>query len=128
MGRHWHLESKEGTSSWKYGGEAEFSFAGVDQSYSLRATYDGSRTGATANVDVYCNKFASGSCVEAQTDEWFNQITGKSFAALADVKILGQAPPMASAAAVKNPPEFVKPKEDKGVTSKIGKIDSLEGL
>jgi len=106
------IKSKSGETSWKYGGEGELSYAGTGGSFSVGATYDGGQSQGKADVKVECTSFASGSCVKAQTDEWFLKVSGKSFDQLADVKVLDQAPDMTIAAKVKSPPEFVKPKED----------------
>jgi hypothetical protein len=122
------ISNTSGEKAWKYGGEATFSYASTGASLSVGATYDGNRSAGGASVTVTCNKFSSGSPVEEQTAAWFNVVSGKSFKDLAEVKVLDKAPDMTIKAAVKNPPEFIKPSEDKGLADKIGKIKNLDDL
>lgn len=115
-------------STWKYGGEASFSYAGVGASASLGAAYDGSQASQAANVKVVADKFSSGACVAADTDQWFSTFANKAFSELAEANILAQAPDITAKAVIHDAPEFVKPKEDKGLAGKIEKINNLEAL
>jgi hypothetical protein len=122
------LSHKSNASTWKYGGEASFSYAGVGASVSLGAAYDGSQDHQGAEVKVDVDEFSSGTCVQADTDEWYKTLASKAFSELADANILADAPAMAPKAVIKEAPAFVPPKEDKGVADKVGKITSLKGL
>jgi hypothetical protein len=122
------ISNSSGESVWKYGGEANFSYASPGASVSVGATYDGNQSHGKANVTVECKQFSSGSSVQAQTDEWFRTVSGKSFEQLANVAVLDKAPDMTTRAAVQKPPEFEKPKQDPQLTDKIGKIKDLDGL
>jgi hypothetical protein len=115
-------------SVWKYGGEANFSYAAPGSSVSVGATYDGNQSKGQASVTVECRQFSSGSPVQAQTDEWFRTVSGQAFKDLVDVKVLDKAPDMTAKAALLQPPEFVKPKQDEKLAEKIGKIKNVEGL
>ena len=118
------ITNQSSENTWKYGGESNFSYAAVDASVAVGATYDGGQSKGEAKVTVNCTQFSSGSPVEAQTKTWFAQVTGKSFQELAAVKVLDKAPDMTTRAAVKNPPEFFSPKKDKALADMIGGIGS----
>jgi len=122
------IKTKSDDSSWKYGGEAEFSYAGPAASVAVSAAYDGSQSKGKADVTVICTSFASGSCVKTQTDAWFNEVDGKAFSELADVNVLDKAPDMTLAAKPPKVPAFVKPKPDSTLVSKLGEIKDLKGL
>lgn len=123
------LMTSEGSSdSWKYGGQADFSYAGIGKSVAVKATYDGSQSSSETNVKVNCTSFVSGSVLAPQIDEWFKQVSGKTFAELADVKVMDVAPDMKIKEGAPSIPDFEKPKPDGGITSKVGEIKDLKGL
>lgn len=122
------IKKKSNDSVWKYGGEANFSYAGPGASVSVGATYDGSQSEGKADVTVECTQFSSGAPVQAQTDAWFKTVSELGFKELADVKVLEKAPDMTAKAIVQKPPKFKKPKSDKKLTDKIEKIKNLDGL
>lgn len=122
------IKSTSHDSSWKYGGEAEFSYASAVNSVSARAVYDGSRSGGDAGVSVSLDKYSVGNCVAKQTSNWLADLKGMALDALIKAEVLQKAPDMAFDAKITKAPEFVKPKEDKGVASKIQSIDSLDAL
>jgi hypothetical protein len=123
------LMTSEGSSdSWKYGGQADFSYAGIGKSVAVKATYDGSQSSSETNVKVNCTSFFSGSVLAPQIDEWFKQVSGKTFSELADVKVMDVAPDMKIKEGAPSIPDFEKPKPDGGITSKVGQIKDLKGL
>ncbi|ATY31132.1 hypothetical protein CVN68_03315 [Sphingomonas psychrotolerans] len=122
------IGSDSGESVWKYGGETDFSYAGVGATVSVGATYDGSQSKEYAGVHASLGSFSSGSCVDDQTTAWFKALDGKSFQELADVKVLARAPDMTAKAAIRTPPEFITPKVEKSLTDKISQIKDLDGL
>lgn len=123
------LMTAEGNAdSWKYGGQSDFSYAGIGKSVAVKATYDGSQSSSEAKVEVDCDHYVSGSVLAPQIDEWFKQVSGKGFSELADVKVMDVAPDMKIKEGAPSIPDFEKPKPDGSITSKVGEIKDLKGL
>jgi hypothetical protein len=122
------LTSSSNESTMKYGAAGEFSYEGTGGSATVGFTYDGGQSHGKAAVTVHCTSSSSGSCVVEQTNKWFETVQGKLFAELADVKVLERAPDLTAKAAIKDPPKFEKPKEDKSLADKITKIKDIKGL
>jgi hypothetical protein len=114
--------------SWKYGGQADFSYAGVGESVTVKATYDGSQSQGNAEVDVDSTSYVSGEALSNQIDEWLKEIPGQSLKELANVKVMDKAPNMTITSGAPTIPEFEKPKTNETVASKIGQIENIEGL
>ncbi|ALU43571.1 hypothetical protein [Pseudoalteromonas rubra] len=123
-----NMTSKSDQSIWKYGGSASFSYSGIGASVSVKATYDGANSSSTADVDVACKSFHSGNFIKDQVDSWFNQVSGQSFEALANVSVLDKAPDLSNGQPAPEIPAFVTPKSEPSVADKIGKIKNLDGL
>jgi hypothetical protein len=122
------MTSRSDATSWKYGGAADFSYANVVTSVAVKATYDGGQSGASADVAVNCTSFVSGSVLASQIDAWLNQVIGKSFSELADVKVMDKAPDMKITSGGPPIPDFEKPKPSKDLTNKVGEIKDLDSL
>ncbi len=122
------MTSRSDATSWKYGGAADFSYANVVTSVAVKATYDGGQSGASADVAVNCTSFVSGSVLASQIDTWLNQVIGKSFAELADVKVMDKAPDMKITSGGPPIPDFEKPKPSKDLANKVGEIKDLDSL
>jgi len=123
------LMKQEGAaSSWKYGGQADFSYAGLTKSVAVKSTYDGSQSTGEAHVEVSCKSYVSGGVLEEQIDTWLKEVTGKSFSQLADVKVMDVAPSMTITADPPAIPDFQTPTPSKSIAGKVGEIKDLEGL
>ena len=55
------MTSGSESDSWKYGGQADFSYANAFASVAVKATYDGSQSSGEAKVGVNCTSYVSGS-------------------------------------------------------------------
>jgi len=114
--------------SWKYGGQADFSYAGLTKSVAVKATYDGSQSSSTSKVSVECSSYVSGKALAPQISEWFKVVADKGFAQLADVKVMDKAPDMQITKGAPDIPEFEKPKPSASIAGKVGEIKDLKGL
>lgn len=123
-----NMGESNNSQTWKYGGAAAFSYAGVGASVSVEATYDGGQSDGRGEVKVQCDHFFSGACVEELVDKWFDVVSGKSFAALANVDVMKELPSLSNAKGAPAIPEFEKPSPKKSITDKIGEIKDLNGL
>lgn len=123
------IEDKASANSWKYGGAAEFSYAGVGASLSIGATYDASGSSAKSNVTVHCSSFTNGTCAKEYTDAWDAALRDKAFDAVANVQPLAISPPTVTATLLKAP-DFVEPKPDPKAEDELKSVskDGLEGL
>jgi hypothetical protein len=122
------ITSESQANSWEYGGQADFSYAGVGSSVAVKATYDGSNSSNYADVKVACTSYVSGSILVPQIDKWLDQVINKTFAELADVKVMELAPNMTITQGAPVIPEFEKPQPSSSITSKVGEIKDLNGL
>ncbi|ACT92080.1 hypothetical protein [Dyadobacter fermentans] len=122
------MTADSSSQSWKYGGQADFSYANVFASVAVKATYDGSQSGGDAKVAVNCTSYVSGSVLAPQIDKWLDQVVNKSFSELADVKVMDKAPDMKITQGAPTIPDFVKPKPGSDIAGKVGEIKDLEGL
>lgn len=122
------MNSESESKSWKYGGQADFSYANTFASVAVKATYDGGQSSGDAKVSVHCTHDSSGSVIAPQIDKWFDQVAGKSFSELADVKVMDKAPDMKITQGAPSIPDFVKPKPGNDVAGKVGEIKDLDGL
>src|SRR3546814_6665460 len=85
------MTSERESKSWQYGGQADFSYANIFAAVAVKATYDGSQSGAEAKVKVNCTSYLSGSVLTTQIDEWFRKVKNKTFTELADVNVMREA-------------------------------------
>lgn len=122
------MNSESESKSWKYGGQADFSYANTFASVAVKATYDGGQSSGDAKVSVHCTHDSSGSVIGPQIDKWFDQVAGKSFGELADVKVMDKAPDMKITQGAPSIPDFVKPKPGNDIAGKVGEIKDLDGL
>jgi hypothetical protein len=122
------IKSSSSDTSWRYGGSANYSYTEVGQSATVGASYDGNQSNGKADVKVTDSHFFSGECVKDQTNKWFDQVSGKSFEALANVNVLNSAPDFTASTIKLSQQEFVKPKADKKVDKAAEKIKSLHDL
>lgn len=122
------MTAESESKSWKYGGQADFSYANTFASVAVKATYDGGQSSGDAKVSVHCTHDSSGSVIGPQIDKWFDQVANKSFSELADVKVMDKAPDMKITQGAPSIPEFVKPKPGNDIASKVGEIKDLDGL
>ena len=122
------MTAESESKSWKYGGQADFSYANTFASVAVKATYDGGQSSGDAKVSVHCIHDSSGSVIGPQIDKWFDQVANKSFSELADVKVMDKAPDMKITQGAPSIPEFVKPKAGNDIASKVGEIKDLDGL
>ncbi len=122
------MTSESEAQSWKYGGQADFSYASTFASVAVKGTYDGGQSSGQAKVDVHCTSYISGSILAPQIDKWLEQVANKSFSELADVRVMDKAPDMKITQGAPPIPEFVKPKSEPGIASQVDKIKDLEGL
>ncbi|MCG8475668.1 MAG: hypothetical protein MI784_09355 [Cytophagales bacterium] len=124
-----NMSNKSNSNRWKYGGKGTFEYSGIGSSISVQATYDGGQGTDHASVVVNSQALIMGDCVKKQTDEWFKEVSGKSFAELADVKVLSVAPTMTLPPDyIPSIPPFQKPPETPGLADKIGEIKDGKGL
>jgi hypothetical protein len=93
--------------SWKYGGTANFSYAGLGDSVSIGATYDASGSADVSTIKVACGSTVLGECVRSQTDAWDQAFNGKALQAVTDIKPL-DVPPLTVTSHPLSAPEFVK--------------------
>ena len=122
------LTHKDRDNNWKYGGEAQFSYANAFHSVSLHALYDGSQSSGGADVKGAVEGFHVGSCVATQTEKWLAAVESSLLKGLDQTDIMAKAQEVKVGAAIKDPPPFVKPQEDKGIADKIKSIDGLDAL
>lgn len=122
------MTAESEADSWKYGGAADFSYANIITSVAVKATYDGGQSGAQAKVAVNCTSFVSGSVLAPQIDKWLDQVIGKSFSELADVKVMDKAPDMKITSGGPPIPDFAAPKPKESISSKVGEIKNLDNL
>ncbi|WP_316833509.1 hypothetical protein [Pedobacter nutrimenti] len=123
------LMTSEGESrSWKYGGQADFSYANTFASVAVKATYDGSQSSGNAKVKVNCTSYLSGSVLSSQIKEWFDQVANKTFEDLANVSVIDKAPPMDITHGAPSIPEFVQPVPGEEIVKKVEEIKNLDGL
>ncbi len=119
------MTSRNFEDNWKYGGNAEFTYAGTGASASVAGSYNGAQNTKDANVDVSCRAVSSGGCVAQQVDRWFETVSGKSFAEISGIKMLDQVPAMGSISPPPQIPPFIIPKNDPSITEKLEKIGQL---
>lgn len=122
------MTSESESNSWKYGGQADFSYADVFASVAVKAAYDGSQSGGKANVKVNCKSYVSGSALASQIDEWFRQVADKTFNELADVNVINKAPNMDITHAVPSIPDFIQPTPADDIVEKVSEIKDLKVL
>src|SRR3546814_675061 len=122
------MTSESESKSWKYGGQADFSYANIFAAVAVKATYDGSQSGAEAKVKVNCTSYLSGSVLTTQIDEWFRKVENKTFNELADVNVMREAPNMVITHGAPSIPDFVQPKPGNDIIEKVEEIKDLEGL
>nr|WP_199081063.1 hypothetical protein [Pedobacter sp. ASV19] len=123
-----HMISENESRSWKYGGQADFSYANAFASVAVKATYDGSQSSGNAKVKVNCTSYLSGTVLAEQIKEWFDQVANKTFADLADVNVIDKAPNMDITHGAPSIPEFVQPVPEEGIVEKVEEIKDLRGL
>ena len=123
------IEDTGRANSWKYGGAAEFTYAGASSSVSLGTTYDASGSSSISNVTVHCTTSTSGACAKGYTDAWAAAFQDKAFSAVAKMQPL-DTPPLTVSAKLPEPPTFIKPQADSDVAGKIETVkkDDLEAL
>src|SRR5262245_39237657 len=112
------IEDKASTNTWKYGGAAEFTYAGVGASASVGATYDASGSDSKSDVKVSCQGFTSGTCAKWYTDQWDTALDGKAFEAISNIAPLA-APDPPDTPMPKNAPDFVEPTAPKGAEEQV---------
>lgn len=122
------MTSESESKSWKYGGQADFSYANTFASVAVKATYDGSQSSGEAEVKVNCTSYLSGSVLASQINEWFSQVSNKTFADLADVNVIDKAPNMDITQGAPLIPDFVQPEPGNEIVEKVAEIKNLEGL
>ncbi|MBL0685346.1 hypothetical protein [Aquimarina mytili] len=122
------MTSSSEADSWKYGGQANFSYVNPFTSVAVKATYDGSQSSSGAKVDVNCTSYVSGAILSPQIDKWFDQVENKSFSELAEIKVMDKAPDMKISEGAPEIPDFEKPEPSDDIVSKVGEIKDLNGL
>lgn len=122
------MTSESESRSWKYGGQADFSYANTFASVAVKATYDGSQSSGNAKVKVNCTSYLSGSVLSSQIKEWFDQVANKTFEDLANVSVIDKAPPMDITHGAPSIPEFVQPVPGEDIVKKVEEIKNLDGL
>lgn len=122
------MTSESESRTWKYGGQADFSYANTFASVAVKATYDGSQSSGEAKVKVNCTSYLSGSVLAQQVDEWFSQVANKTFGDLADVNVLDKAPNMDIIHGAPSIPDFVQPEPENEIVEEVDEIKNLEGL
>lgn len=127
-GVHFKMTATDEDNSWKYGGQANFSYAGLDKSVSLQAIYDGSKSDQEANVTATCTSFVSGNALSDQVQKWFTKFSETALQQLNDVHVLVEAPDMNITSGAPKIPEFVTPKPSDDVTNKVGSLKNLDDL
>jgi hypothetical protein len=115
------IEDKASTRTWKYGGAAQFTAAGVGASVSVGATYDASGSTSTSDVTVSCTSSTMGYCAKPYTDAWDAQLNGKAFDAIAKIAPLA-VPQLAAATTLPTPPDFVKPTPPKDAAGQVQNV------
>ncbi len=121
------LKSKKNNQDWKYGSEANFSYAAPGKGVTVKATYDGSNSSVDNGVDVEVTAEYYGAIMQELATKWEDQFNGKSYEELADVNVISKSPPLNTRAAPDLPP-VVKPVPSEGIITKIGEIKNITGL
>src|SRR3546814_19126872 len=113
------MTSERESKSWKYGGQADFSYANIFAAVAVKATYDGSQSGAEAKVKVNCTSYLSGSVLTTQIDEWFRKVENKTFNELADVNVMREAQNMVITHGAHSIHDFVPPNTGNDIISQL---------
>lgn len=123
------LTNKTDANSWKYGANAEFSYAGIGGGTSVKTTYAGSQASSDAEVGVQVNSDFTGNAIRQLIDSWRNVVEGKAFKEIAEVNMIASVPSLEVPKDI-NPTvtEFKKPEKEKKLTDKISQIKDLNGL
>lgn len=125
------LSAKSKERSWKYGGQADFSYSNIMASVAVKAAYDGSQSNANSDVKIDCEMYCCGSALSEQINEWFKEVSEKTFQDLADVKILDRAPNMEITHSAPAIPEFIVPAPaiqnpaDENRTENAGDVEAI---
>tara|TARA_Y100000588_G_scaffold185765_1_gene199625 strand:- start:2045 stop:4234 length:2190 start_codon:yes stop_codon:yes gene_type:complete len=127
-GVHFKMTAKDADNAWKYGGQANFSYADLDSSVSLQAIYDGSKDDASANVETTCTSYVSGNALSSKVDEWFNEFNKTALQKLNNVHVFEKAPQMKIPSGAPKIPEFVTPEPSDDIASKVGALKNLDDL
>lgn len=128
------ITSNDKASNWKYGGEADFSYASMGSSLSLKAAYEGSQSSSLANVSVYVDSFKQGDAIKQIIKDWRTEAEGKALKDLFEINLLNKVPAL-EVPENRRPtiPDFEKPKpeskeEREKLTNKLAQIKDLSGL
>lgn len=128
------IYSNDKASNWKYGGEADFSYASMGASLSIKAAYAGSQSSSEANVSVETDSFKQGDAIKDIIKEWRTVAEGKAVQELFEVKMMAKVPTL-EVPENRRPtiPDFQKPKpeskeEREKLTDKLAQIKDLSGL
>tara|TARA_B100001057_G_scaffold444698_1_gene481862 strand:- start:565 stop:2811 length:2247 start_codon:yes stop_codon:yes gene_type:complete len=127
-GVHFKMTATDEDNAWKYGGQANFSYAGLDTSVSLQAIYDGSKDDANAGVETTCTSYVSGNALSSKVHEWFSEFNKTALQKLNNVHVFDKAPQMIIPSGVPKIPDFVTPKPSDDIASKVGALKNLDDL
>lgn len=123
------MSKEDGSNSWKYGGEGNFTYGSPTAGVSVKATYDGSTTKTSAGVKVEVRSDYSGKAIEDLIAKWESLYSGKSYEDLANVNVLDSIPKVKiSPDRTPSDPKYEDPKKDETTADKMGKIKDLNGL
>ncbi|MBQ4864788.1 hypothetical protein J8L98_24185 [Pseudoalteromonas sp. MMG013] len=119
---------KSSQSTWKYGGNMNFTYSGLSNATTIGGTYDGSSSDSSTDVRVDIHSDSIGGCASTYAENWTNQLQNKSQEELWDTKVFDQAPAIANQVTPPAMPELTKKEASKSLTDKIGSIKDLDGL
>jgi len=123
------IQDTASTSTWKYGGAAEFTYSGVGSSGSVGATYDASGSSSTSNVTAQCTTDTMGACAKPYTDKWGDLLDGKAFDAISKIAPLNIPGPTVQPTLPK-PPDWIKPTPPKDADDQVKNVKKkdLDGV
>jgi hypothetical protein len=119
------IQDTASTSTWKYGGAAEFTYSGVGSSASAGATYDASGSSSTSNVTVQVTTDTMGACAKPYTDKWDDLLNGKAFEAIAKIAPLS-VPALTVQPTLPKPPDFMKPNPPKDADNQVKDVKKAD--
>lgn len=123
------MQSQGSSNSWIYGADADFSYAGLNKSVAVKATYAGSQSASVGEVNVTVSSQFMGPSIAGIIEKWRVHAEGKSFSELATVDMLSKAPPLEVPKGTRPAvPDFEKPKKDPVVAAKVAKVKHLENV
>ena len=122
------MTKSSSSTAWQYGGSGNFTYAGLSNSVSVAATYDGGNASGKGNVDIKVSKYYSGNAIADDVNKWYSSFADKSYADLADVKVVSSPSFPSSKLDPPSIPSFFQPKPNQALKVAIEDLKNLEEL